>query len=75
MDDSTREQNPHGSFTSDTGDWPGGSPTPDLGPDDPAAEDAPIANREGWNPGNIGDEVPEGGDITFPEPAPSEAQI
>ena len=36
----------------------------------PAGEDAPVGLRVGRNPGNLGDDVPEDADITYPEPAP-----
>ena len=38
--------------------------------DDPAAEDAPVGLRIGRNPANLGDEVPDAGDITYPAPIP-----
>jgi hypothetical protein len=44
-------------------------------PNDPAAEDAPVGLRVGRNPANLGDEVPEEADVTFPEPMPQPAEI
>lgn len=44
-------------------------------PDNPAAEDAPVGLRVGRNPANVGDEVADRGDVTFPDPAPSPAEI
>ena len=66
-----RELPPSGP-TGDSGDEPG------FGgelPNDPAAEDAPIGIRVGRNPANVGDEVADRGDVTFPEPAPRTAEI
>ena len=61
---------------------PGGpgdtSQDPDFGrelPSGPAGEDAPIGSRVGHNPANVGNEVAEGGDIAFPEPALRPAEI
>lgn len=58
--------------TGDSDDGPG------LGggqPNDPANEDAPIGLRVGRNPANLGDEVADSTDITFPDPAPQPAEI
>jgi hypothetical protein len=44
-------------------------------PNDPAAQDAPIGLRVGRNPANLGDEVPEEADVTFPETSPQPAEI
>lgn len=58
--------------TGDSGDEPrlgGGQPG------DPAAEDAPIGIRVGRNPANLGDEVADEGDLTYPETAPQPAEI
>jgi len=57
--------------TGDSGD------EPDFGggqPGDPATEDLPIGLRVGRNPANLGDEVPDSTDVTFPnaEPLPAE---
>lgn len=41
---------------------------PDAEPGTPAGEDAPIGIRIGQDPSNLGDEIPEVGDVTFPEP-------
>jgi hypothetical protein len=35
---------------------------------DPAAEDAPISNRTDRNPANLGDDIPEQGDLVHPAP-------
>jgi hypothetical protein len=44
-------------------------------PNDPAAEDAPVSQRIGRNPSNLGDEVADEGDITFPDPVPQPAEM
>ena len=36
----------------------------------PAADDAPVGLRVGHNPGNLGDDVADAGDVTYPAPAP-----
>ena len=41
----------------------------------PATEDAPIGIRIGRDPSNVGDEVPDAGDTTFPETVPAPAQM
>lgn len=58
---------------SDSGDEPqiGGGQSPN----DPAADDAPLSQRIGRNPSNLGDEVADEGDITFPDPAPLPAEM
>jgi hypothetical protein len=38
--------------------------------DNPAGEDAPVGLRVGRNPGNLGDDVPDRGDVTYPAPVP-----
>jgi hypothetical protein len=38
--------------------------------DNPAGEDAPVGLRVGRNPGNLGDDVRDEGDVTYPAPAP-----
>jgi hypothetical protein len=51
---------------------------PDAGgqlPHNPEAEDAPLKVRTGANPANLGDEVPEAGDVVFPVPEPQPAEI
>jgi hypothetical protein len=48
---------------------------PGSRPGDPAAEDAPVGLRVGRNPGNLGDDVANEGDVTFPDPAPQPAEI
>lgn len=51
---------------------------PTLGggePGSPAAEDAPIGIRIGRNPSNLGDEVADAGDVTFPEAVPNPSEI
>jgi hypothetical protein len=58
--------------TGDSGDQP------EIGrhlPDDPAAKDAPLKQRIARNPANLGDEVADEGDVTFPDPAPQPVQI
>ncbi len=42
---------------------------------DPAAEDAPVGIRIGRNPANLGDEVADEGDVTFPDTVPQPAEI
>jgi hypothetical protein len=44
-------------------------------PFNPRAEDAPLKVREGQNPANLGDEVPDAGDVVFPVPDPQPAEI
>jgi hypothetical protein len=41
---------------------------PDAEPGTPAGEDAPVGIRVGRDPANLGDEIPEAGDMTHPEP-------
>lgn len=51
---------------------------PTLRPHDPtgpAAEDAPVGLRVGRNPANLGDEVADEGDATYPNLEPSDVQI
>ena len=38
--------------------------------DNPAGEDAPVGLRVGRNPANLGDDVADAGDVTYPAPAP-----
>lgn len=54
---------------------PPSDPTTDQLPNDPAAEDAPLSQRIGRNPSNLGDEVADEGDITFPDPVPQPAEM
>lgn len=68
--------------TSSASDLPPTRPTGDTddpsfptGGDGPATEDAPIGLRVGRNPANVGDEVPEAADVTFPETVPQPAEI
>ena len=44
-------------------------------PHNPEAEDAPLTVRKGQNPANLGDEVPDAGDLVFPVPEPQPAEI
>ena len=44
-------------------------------PGDPAGEDFPVGIRIGRNPANLGDEVADSGDVTFPETNPQPAEI
>jgi hypothetical protein len=51
---------------------------PTLRPKDPtgpAAEDAPVGLRIGRNPANLGGEVADEGDVTYPNPEPADVQI
>jgi hypothetical protein len=54
-------------------------PEPKLGghgqPGDPAREDAPVGVRIDRNPGNLGDEVADEGDLTFPNVVPAPAEM
>lgn len=38
--------------------------------DNPADEDAPVGLRVRRNPANVGDDIADQGDITYPEPVP-----
>lgn len=58
----------------DSGDEPGRG-IPAGKPGTPAGEDAPVGIRIGGNPANIGDEVPQESDVTFPAAVPAPAQI
>ncbi len=73
MNNSDERWQPPTPPTGDSGD------EPQLGgggqPGDPAAEDAPVGIRVGRNPANLGDEVADEGDLTYPEPAPKPAEI
>jgi hypothetical protein len=44
-------------------------------PGTPAGEDAPVGIRSGGNPANLGDEVPETSDLTFPNAVPQPAEM
>jgi len=44
-------------------------------PHNPEAEDAPLTVRKGQNPANLGDEVPDAGDVVFPVTEPQPAEI
>ena len=58
--------------TGNSGDEPGiGGELPDR----PDAEDAPLTVRKGRNPANLGDEVPDAGDVIFPVPEPQPAEM
>ena len=51
---------------------------PDVGgelPHNPDEEDAPLKVRTGSNPANLGDEVPDAGDVAFPVPEPQPAEM
>lgn len=61
--------------TGDSGNQPGIPGVGDGGMKDPAGEDAPVNDRNDRNPGNLGDDVAEEGDVVFPFPEPSPAQI
>ncbi len=53
-------------------------PTPRSGGDvvtGDGSDSGPIADRLGRNPGNLGDEIPASGDITYPTPEPGTAQM
>ena len=54
---------------------PGDDPQlPPTDPHGPAGDDAPIGLRVGRNPGNLGDEVADLGDVTYPSPEPNNVQ-
>ena len=64
--------------TGDSGDQPGapdGGAGPSGGQTDWPREDAPVGLRVGRNPANVGDEVADEGDLTFPETIPQTAEI
>jgi hypothetical protein len=42
---------------------------------DAGAQEGPISERVGRDPGNLGDEVPAPGDLTTPSPEPSDLQM
>lgn len=51
---------------------------PTLGggvPRSPEAEDAPVGVRIGHNPANLGDDVADSGDVTFPNAVPQPAEM
>ncbi len=56
---------------------PGGRPEiPEREPAGHGGEDGTsIADRVGRNPGNLGDDVPEAGDVTHPTPDPDGPQL
>ena len=70
MVDSSRTELPPTRPTGDSDDpqLPGGG-------QGPAGEDAPVGLRVGRNPANVGDEVADAGDATFPETIPQPAEI
>jgi len=47
---------------------PVGEVPPAADPGEVAAEDAPISNRTGRDPSNLGDDVPNEGDMVHPAP-------
>jgi hypothetical protein len=47
---------------------PVGEVPPSADPGEVAAEDAPIATRTGGDPSNLGDDVPDSGDLVHPAP-------
>jgi hypothetical protein len=55
----------------DSGDEPN-SPGGGGGMDEPATQDA-VGLRVGRNPANLGDDVPESTDVTYPNPEPEVA--
>jgi hypothetical protein len=71
MVDTPREDEPQTPPTGDAGDQPGAPGTGGPGGvlENPGGEDAPIGLRVGRNPGNLGDDVPAAGDVTYPPPA------
>jgi len=72
MDDSNERWQPPTPPSGDSSDEPrlGGGHQ-----NDPAAEDAPVGIRIGRNPANLGDEVADEGDVTFPDTVPQPAEI
>jgi hypothetical protein len=72
MVDSNANELPPTRPTGDPGDEPG---TNGGQPELPGGEDAPIAQRIGRNPANIGDDVADSGDVVFPEMVPQPAEM
>ena len=72
-------------MTDPTHDRPAGLPPGDRSDDpqprsggdviDGGADDAPIGDRLGRNPGNLGEDVADLGDVTHPVPDPAGAQM
>lgn len=73
-------------MTYQTNDRPAGGLPPGDRSDDPQprsgsdvidgnADDAPIGERLGRNPGNLGEDVADLGDVTHPVPDPAGAQM
>ena len=58
--------------TGNSGDEPGAG---GQLPHNPEADDAPLKIRKGQNPANLGDEVADEGDVTFPLPEPQPAEM
>ena len=56
----------------DSGDEPG---TGGQLPYNPEDDNAPLGVRTGRNPANLGDEVPELGDVTYPAVDPQPAEM
>jgi hypothetical protein len=42
---------------------------------DAGAQEGPISERVGRDPGNLGDETPAAGDVTYPSPEPSDLSM
>ena len=71
MSDPTNDPYTGGDSVGDRSDqWQSDVPT-----GDPAAEDRPISERLGRDPGNLGDDVTDLGDVTHPSPDPPDVQM
>jgi hypothetical protein len=78
MSDPTNDPYTGGDAAGDRSDqWQSDEPTSDAptGDRNPADEDRPISDRLGRNPGNLGSDVTDLGDVTHPSPEPPEGQM
>ena len=73
MSDPTNDPYAGGDAAGDRSDqWQSDEPTGDR---NPADEDRPVSDRLGRNPGNLGSDVTDLGDVTHPSPEPPEGQM
>jgi len=73
MSDPTNDPHTGGDPVGDRSDqWQSDVPTGDR---DVADEGRPISDRLGRDPGNLGDDVADLGDVTHPSPEPPEGQM